>query len=130
MLHCGMTRSQMGLIVRRGDVWLVDFEPARDTEADKTRPAVVVSADSQNAGAIATGVGTVIVIPLTSNVGKVYPFQTALEPGETGLHLDSKTQPELMRAVSVRRCQRKLGTVTFERMLQIDRTIKTILGIV
>ena len=38
--------------MRRGDIHLVDFEPTRGSEADKRRPAVIVSSDASNAGSL------------------------------------------------------------------------------
>ena len=37
--------------MRRGDVRFVDFEPVRGAEANKTRPAVIVSNDGANSTA-------------------------------------------------------------------------------
>ena len=92
------------MIWRRGDIVLVDFEPARATEADKIRPSVVVTNDQANRH------GTnVMVVPLTSNVAKLYPFQLFLPAEETGLDKDSKAQVELTRSVSRGRVGKRVG---------------------
>ena len=52
----------------RGEIWRVDFEPAQGGEANKSRPAVVVSNDRANAVATRLGRGTVTIVPVTSNI--------------------------------------------------------------
>ena len=71
--------------MRRGDIWLFDFDPPRGSEAAKVRPAVVVSNDGANLAASRTTAGVVTVVPLTTNTQTVYPFQALLTPDETGL---------------------------------------------
>ena len=64
--------------MRRGEVRLVDLEPVRGAEADKRRPAVIVSNDGANSTAQRLRRGVVTVVPVTSNVTRVYPFQVLL----------------------------------------------------
>ena len=89
--------------MRRGDVVLVDLDPVRGSEAAKRRPAVVVSNDGANAAAERLGRGVVTVVPVTSNVRRVYPFQIVLPAAESGLPRDSKAQAEQVRSVDVAR---------------------------
>jgi mRNA interferase MazF len=49
----------------RGEILLVDLEPVRGAEANKRRPAVVVSNDGANASASKLGRGVVTVVPVT-----------------------------------------------------------------
>ena len=56
-------------------IWQVDFNPARGSEASKSRPAIVVSNDRANATASRLGCGVVTVVPVTSNIATTYPFQ-------------------------------------------------------
>ena len=53
----------------------VDFDPVRGSEAKERRPAVIVSNDAANTTARRLGRGTVTVVPVTSNVDRVFPFQ-------------------------------------------------------
>ncbi len=67
--------------MRRGDVYWVDFEPARGSEPNKKRPAIIVSRDESNTYVAHHGLGTLTVVPLTSNT-KIYCFVSgALGPG-------------------------------------------------
>lgn len=78
--------------MRRGQIHLIDFEPTQGSEANKRRPAVIVSNDRANASAQRLGRGVVTVVPLTSSVRTVYPFQVLLRSASTGLRVDSKAQ--------------------------------------
>ena len=62
----------------RGEIRLVNLDPAISGEADKLRPAVVVSNDVLNNATRALYSGVVTVVPITSNIHKVYPFQVRL----------------------------------------------------
>jgi mRNA interferase MazF len=108
----------------RGEIRLVDLDPARRSEADKRRPAVIVSNDGANTTAARLGHGVVTVVPVTSNVDRVYPFQVLLPAAETGLNRDSKAQAEQVRSVSVERVSHKLGAVPPGLMLAIDDALR------
>jgi mRNA interferase MazF len=97
--------------IRRGQVWLVDLDPARPDEANKRRPCVVVSNDRLNAGVSKLGRGVVTVVPITGNVDTVYTFQVAIAEGVAGLDRPSKAQCEQVRAVAVSRLAKPLGTL-------------------
>jgi len=97
----------------RGEIRVVDLPPARSGEADKRRPAVIVSNDSVNATAARLGRGVVTVVPVTFNVERVCPFQVLVRAAESGLDRDAKAQVEQVRSVSVERVAEQLGTVRF-----------------
>ena len=65
----------------RGEIRLVDFDPSVGSEANKRRPALIVSNDHANAAAARLGRGVVTVIPLTSSTSRVLPFQVFLPLG-------------------------------------------------
>ena len=108
----------------RGEIWLVEFDPVRGNEANKRRPAVVVSNDRANAAAARLGRGVVTVVPLTSNVANVYPFQVLLAPTDTGLPVDSKAHAEQVRTVAVERLSRLIGRVMPYGMVQVDDALR------
>ena len=86
--------------MRRGEIRLVDLEPARSGEANKLRSAVIVSNDGANATASRLGRGFVTVVPVTTKINKIYPFQVLLHVAATGLREDSKAQAEQVRSVA------------------------------
>ena len=108
----------------RGEIRLVDFDPSRTGEANKQRPAVIASNDGANTTAAKLGRGVVTVIPVTSNVQRVYPFQVLLPATEVGLARDSKAQAEQVRSVSVDRISTKVGSVPPQLMLEIDDALR------
>ena len=108
----------MTIEVRRGDIVLTDFGPAREHEADFVRPAVVITNDQANRYGNA-----IAVVPLTSKVDDVYAFQLLLPRINTGLDRDSKAQVELLRSVSRSRLKRVLGAVPAKLMAQLDRLL-------
>ncbi|MFD4029336.1 type II toxin-antitoxin system PemK/MazF family toxin [Streptomyces sp. NPDC058637] len=110
--------------MRRGDIYLVDYEPVRGSEAGKARPSVIISNDGANAVVGRTGRGVVTVVPLTSNVARIYPFQVLLQACETGLTKDSKVQCEQVRAMAEERFVRQVGTVPRQRMTDIDAALR------
>jgi len=109
--------------MRRGEIRVVDIDPVRGSEADKRRPALIVSNDGANATADRLGRGVVTVVPLTSNVTRVYPFQVRLAAADTGLRSDSKAQGEQIRAVAVERVGPRVGAVPPALMAQVDAAL-------
>lgn len=114
----------MGWTMLRGEIRLADLEPVRGAEANKRRPAVVVSNDRANATATRLGRGVVTVVPVTSNVVRVFPFQTLLRADVTGLRVDSKAQAEQVRSVSIERIGPVLGRVPAPVMSQLDDALR------
>jgi mRNA interferase MazF len=108
----------------RGEIRLVDLDPADQGKVDKRRPAVIVSNDGANTTAARLGRGVVTVVPATSNVDRVYPFQVLLPALETGLNRDSKAQAEQVRSVSVERVLQKIGTVPPSLMGEVDDALR------
>ena len=110
--------------MRRGEIRLVDLDPSRGAEADKRRPAVIVSNDGANATAERLGRGVITVVPVTSNTTRVHPFQVLLDAGATGLGRDSKVQAEQIRSVAVERVGQLLGTLTGELVAAVDEALR------
>ena len=115
--------------MRRGEVRLVDLDPVRGAEANKRRPAVVVSNDRANAVAERLGRGVITVVPITSNTTRVFAFQVLLAAQDTGLHVDSKAQAEQVRAVSVERLGPALGRLPRPVMSALDQALRLHLGL-
>ena len=110
--------------MRRGEVRLAELDPARGSEADKRRPAVVVSNDRANETAARLGKGVVSVVPITSNVTRVFAFQVLLPAELTGLRVDSKAQCEQVRSVSVQRLGPILGRLPASIMGHVDEALR------
>ncbi len=103
------------MVIRRGDIVLVDFDPAKDFEASKKRPAIVVSNNISNQFA-----HVLIVVPLTTNLKRVYPHELVLFTHEVDIKEDSKTQVHLIRHVSKARVLKVLTHLSSEIMFELD----------
>lgn len=108
----------------RGEVRLADLDPVRGSEANKRRPAVIVSNDRANSVAARLGRGVVTVVPVTSNTAQIFPFQALLPAAGTGLRRDSKAQAEQVRSIAVERLGAVLGQVPAEVMTQLDDALR------
>ncbi|HWE92110.1 MAG TPA: type II toxin-antitoxin system PemK/MazF family toxin [Pseudonocardiaceae bacterium] len=115
--------------MRRGEIRYVDLDPVRGSEANKRRPSVVVSNDGANMTVDRLGRGMVTVVPVTSNIERVYPFQVMLTARRCGLPRDSKAQAEQVRSVSVERVGNRAGVLPPEEMARLDAALRLHLGL-
>lgn len=111
--------------MQRGDIYIADLDPARPSEANKRRPVVIVSANSLNRTVNRLGAGALTIVPLTSNVTRVYDFQVLLPAEQTGLDQDSKAQAEQIRTISFSRLgPEPVGAVPAALMGQLDAALR------
>ena len=115
--------------MRRGEVRLIDLDPARGSGADKRCPAIVVSNDRANVVAARLGRGVVTVVPVRSNVSRVFPFQVLLPAESSGLRAESKAHCEQVRSVVVQRLGPVLGQLPASVMGEIDDALRLHLGL-
>lgn len=108
----------------RGEVRVVDLEPARGSEAGGRRPSVVVSNDDSNETVARLGRGRVTIVPLTTSVERVHSFQVLLSSDETGLRADSKVQTDQVRAVTLERVGPVVGRLGWASMTAVDDAIR------
>ena len=110
--------------MRRGEIRLVNLDPTLGEEANKRRPAVIVSNDGANLTAENLGRGVVTVVPVTSNVTRIYPFQVLLDAQVTGLDRDSKAQAEQVRSVAVARVGTRVGVLNSDQIAALDEALR------
>ena len=108
----------------RGEIRLTDLDPARAAEADKRRPAIIVSNDHANATAARLGRGVVTVVPITSNISRVFPFQVLLPADDVGIRVDSKAQAEQVRSVSIERIGPVIGRLPTHLISKLDDALR------
>lgn len=106
--------------MKRGEVWWVDFEPAVGGEIKKQRPAVIVSNDAAN-----KHLNRVQVIPLTSQVAKLYPSEALV----TFSGKQSKAMADQLTTVSKLRLVNCGGELDSAEMRQVEQAIKIQLGL-
>lgn len=110
--------------MQRGELVWVDLDPSRGNEANQRRPAVIVSNDGANRTAERLRRGVVTVVPVTTNVDHVYPFQVLLPVARCPLDRDSKAQAEQIRSVSVARVGRSIGRLPADLVAELDDAIR------
>ena len=115
--------------MRRREIVTVGLDPARGSEAAKSRPAVVVSNDAANATAARLGRGVVTVVPVTSNTARIYPFQVLLPARQTGLPRDSKAQAEQVRSVAIERIGNRIGRLPPSLITELDQALRVHLSL-
>ena len=103
---------------------MVDLDPARGSEANTRRPAVIVSNDGANAMAEQLGAGVLTVVPVTTSTARVYPFQVLLPASRTGMKRDSKAEAEQVRSVAVERVGRLVGRLPDDLAHDLDRALR------
>ncbi len=106
-------------MIKRGEIYWVDLDPVIGSEIAKTRPALVVSNDSNNQFS-----NTVTVLPITSNLSKVYPFDVFLPQKLSGLKSDTKAKANQIRTVDKSRLRNSAGSVDDGVMDQVQQALK------
>jgi mRNA interferase MazF len=104
----------LAMETHRGDVWWVSFDPSVGGEIQKTRPAVILSNNAANAA-----LNRVVVVPLTSQTGKLYPAEAIVTlNGEK-----RKAMADQIMTASKRRLRNRMGSVSQSDMRAIEDAI-------
>ena len=110
---------------RRGEIYLVDFDPTVGHEIRKTRPAVVIQNDVSNQYSPIT-----IVAAISSQFSDPpFPREVVIEPEESGLPKRSAVIVNQIRSVDRLRLQEGLGRLSRPSMERLDEAIKISLGL-
>jgi mRNA interferase MazF len=111
---------------KRGDIYLVDFDPTRGHEIQKTRPALIIQNDIGNRYSPIT-----IVAAISSKFdAPPHPTDVIIEASESGLALRSAVVLNQIRSVDRERLVRQLGRLRPVEMRRVDNALKISLGIV
>jgi mRNA interferase MazF len=106
--------------MKRGEIYFANLSPSVGSEMDKRRPVLIVSNDANNNAAT-----TVTILPVTSNVSRVYPFEVLLNPEDSGLSKLSKIQAQQIRTISKQRILGDaVGNLSTELMELVNVAIK------
>jgi len=111
--------------MKRGEIWFADLSPTRGSEIAKRRPVLIISNDANNRAS-----STITILPITSNVTKVYPFEVFLASAECGLPKNSKIQAQQIRTIAKERITGSLiGELDKDKSWEVDAAIRLHLGV-
>ena len=103
-------------VPRRGEVWLVDFNPGRGREQKCIRPALILQNDIGNQYAATT------IAAITTTI-KIYPVTVLLQAKTTGLPKDSMINCAQILTIDKSRLKKKLGQLNTIRMKQVEKAL-------
>ena len=109
---------------KRGEIYIVNWNPGRGSEQMGRRPALVIQNDIGNKYS-----PTTIVAACTTASVKAYPFIVCVRAKESGMDKDSSINLAQIMTVERTRLERKLGELSGDRMLEVDRALKHSLGV-
>jgi len=111
---------------RRGEIWLVDFDPVVGAEIRKLRPALVISVDT---------IGRLplrMVVPITDWKPQYthYPWFVELPASPAnGLDKDSGADAFQTKSISLSRFVRPVGKVTVAQLDEVASAIALCVGV-
>jgi mRNA interferase MazF len=110
---------------KRGDVYLVNFDPTLGAEIQKTRPALILQNDIANRHSPIT-----IVAAISSKFEEpLYPTEVLISVPEGGLSVNSVVLLNQLRSIDRRRLVRRLGAVQPNTMAKVERSLQISLGL-
>lgn len=121
-----MARRTTIIRPKRGEIYLVNFDPTIGAEIQKTRPALVIQNDIANRYSPIT-----IVAAISSQFDEsLYPTEIFIQPPEGGLSIPSVVLLNQIRSIDKRRLVRRLGVLAPTTMERVNQAILISLGVV
>ncbi|MDY6893282.1 MAG: type II toxin-antitoxin system PemK/MazF family toxin [Chloroflexota bacterium] len=111
-------------MVKRGEIYWVDWDPGRGSEQKGLRPALVIQNDLGNQYS-----PTTIVAAITASITKPYPFVVPIMASESGLPKDSGINLSAIMTIDQSRLGDKTSELCKAKMAEIDTAIKISLGL-
>ena len=108
---------------RRGEIWMVNFNPGRGSEQRGIRPALIIQNDIGN-----QYVSTTIVSAITTTIKK-YPVTVLIAKGKGGLKESCMVNLTQVLTIDKGRLIKKLGQLGEDKMDEVDEAIKVSLGV-
>jgi mRNA interferase MazF len=112
-------------VIRRGEIYLVNFSPARGHEQAGTRPALVIQNDIGNEFA-----ATTIVAAMSMRAVALYESRVTVSARESGLSESSTVLLDQLLTVDMSRLGQRIGRLNTSAMGEVDRAIQYSLGVI
>ena len=120
-----MVRQAKAIRPKRGEIYIVNFDPTVGAEIKKTRPALVLQNDIANRHSPIT-----IVAAITSKYdATLYPTEVLVKPPEGGLTTNAVVLLNQIRSIDKGRLIKRLGLLKPATMQKVDRALQISLGL-
>ncbi|MDD2510721.1 MAG: type II toxin-antitoxin system PemK/MazF family toxin [Syntrophomonas sp.] len=110
-------------MIKRGEIYMVDFNPARGSEQAGYRPALIIQNDIGNRYSPTTIIATI------TTANKKFPFTVPIQSSDSVLEKDSVVNLSQILTIDKERLMRKIGELDDSYMRKIDQAIKISLGL-
>jgi len=107
--------------LKRGEIVLVNLDPAEGAEKKKTRPCLVIQNDTGNKFSPLT---IIAVITSQKEIDKQYPTDVWIDKGEGGLNYPGIIQCDQIRTIDKKRIIKKSGYLNISMMKKVDKALK------
>jgi len=114
----------MSVDCKRGEIYLISWDPARGSEQAGTRPAVIIQNDMGNEFS-----PTTIVAACSTAGTKAYPFIVKIKAKESGLDRDCAVNLAQIMTISKARLIKKIGRLSPDKIIELDDAIVNSLGL-
>jgi mRNA interferase MazF len=111
--------------VTRGDVLFADLSPVVGSEQGGVRPVLVIQNNAGN-----TFAPTTIIAPISSvKTKRKLPTHISVTAEEAGVSEDSIILAEQIRTIDKSRLREKVGRLSANKMLEVDRALMVSLAL-
>lgn len=114
----------MSFDCKRGEIYLVNFDPAKGSEQAGKRPAMIIQNDTGNLYSPAT-----IVAACSTATNKPFPFMLSITAKESGLEKDSSVNLAQILTIDKSRLIKKLGSLSTSKIIKLNNAIINSLGL-
>jgi mRNA interferase MazF len=114
------------VVIRRGDIYWVDFSPGKGSEPTGRRPGLAIQCDALNESKLST----VVMIAVTSNLRfSELPGNVLLAKGEANMPKRCVINVTQLKSVDKSSLVEKIGSLSHEKMEQVIAGLKLVMDI-